>query len=322
MAEGRRSLRIPYTIALCSLWAVLIVLALRYVFLSLDTPIMDRIIDWASVFVPVALSTIPFFLPAVPNEGDPRGRRRAHMRRRLIFVVVGLLFSCLVWYQQDRAREKAGGAQNAAVKRIIDKSQQDLDDLRKRLKEAENRLSDKISSSQSSLTQSIGAVRTPAPRAHIHFRNAQLLPIGSDNKITINLDFQNDEKDDAHYSRNTVMTTSANLASYEERISFEDRIFNVLVQQPRRTELKTIPGGQSVRSEYMPPADDPGWIAKYKAGENRLYYAGRFRYHDKTSWYHSDFCYFWEINETAPHLCNGHNEEPRTADEPFHAPPN
>ena len=39
----------------------------------------------------------------------------------------------------------------------------------------------------------------PIRQAHIHFRKAELLPVLEDNKVTINLDIQNDGEDDAEY---------------------------------------------------------------------------------------------------------------------------
>ena len=154
----------------------------------------------------------------------------------------------------------------------------------------------------------------PMRQAHIHFRDADLLPILEDNKITINLGYQNNGEDDAVYSFNWLLGVEMTPPPGEERKKLEDRLFETMLKNIKEIPLQqTIPPGLTVTNRNSVDYK-PVYIAEYKSGLGALYYVGRIIYHDSIGWYHSDWCYVWKITDKLPGLCYQHNEEPRTPD--------
>ncbi|MGB2677256.1 MAG: hypothetical protein WAN12_09255 [Candidatus Acidiferrum sp.] len=75
---------------------------------------LDQVLSWGVIFLPLAISIIFIFVPA--RQEDERQR----MKWRLWLVVFGVLFGALSWWQQSRALRNARKDQEEAIQRTVE----------------------------------------------------------------------------------------------------------------------------------------------------------------------------------------------------------
>ncbi len=141
------------------------IFAIRYYATHSDPDSLDRIVNFAVSWLPFVISLVIAFIPSLEKE------RRAHMKWRIGVVIAGTITSLLMWYQVSRNYSASIRQQKEAVNTAVQQSNQHADqqigavrqDVQGMKADLETKISDVISKSTSSLSESIGKATKPKP---------------------------------------------------------------------------------------------------------------------------------------------------------------
>jgi hypothetical protein len=72
---------------------------------------LDQIVGWIVIFLPFGLSVLFIFIP------ERKENAGAHMKWRIVLVFLGVAFSCITWWQQDRSIKTAANERENAIRK-------------------------------------------------------------------------------------------------------------------------------------------------------------------------------------------------------------
>lgn len=134
--------------------ASLVLLGFFWAFAHRDDP---RFINYAAAFIPVVLSVLIAFVPDL---------RKAHIAWRIAIVGIGLIWSILLWRQQELADK----AQSEALAKVMDDlkavekhTDTQIGVVRSDLKNSTQALASQVSKTSTDLTSTLNGLKPPSP---------------------------------------------------------------------------------------------------------------------------------------------------------------